>query len=184
MSVIVIRFEKGHTKCIDTFPRNKRDYLVFLVETGKLEPVYVWPGKDLLSSEHPSCLPWCSFNLDRYTSSYCRLLDQIDGFVLFLQTRTDSQLTSAHIKIVVTTYIFPSLIISLTFVALSNFTTPTGVPTRIVPSMISHPRMIGSRWAKAWIIDNRTGQTAVSIASRFRASMTSARYFWNASNRW
>lgn len=146
-----------------------------------------------LSAVQPRRLVWRPLNLDGDTTPDVPLLDEVDGFVLFLQTRTvrQSQLPvnegvteEDRISPLGFTHIFPSLMISREFLTLSYRTTPTGVLTRNEPSIMSHPRMIGSRCANAWMMDRRTGQTASPIASRLRASITSPRYFWKASNRW
>lgn len=58
------------------------------------------------------------------------------------------------------THIFPRSMISFFCVTGSILTTHRGVPTRNVPSRISTPKMIGSRFVKAAIVLSLHGHTA------------------------
>jgi hypothetical protein len=75
-------FSEDVFQSVDTFSRDKRDYFVCELE---------------MSAKHLRCLPWCSLDFNRNTSSYGRLLDDIDRLVLLLQTRTTRQLATLPI---------------------------------------------------------------------------------------
>lgn len=82
------------------------------------------------------------------------------------------------------TYIFPRGMISFFCVTGSTFTTHKGVPTLNVPSSMSTPKMMGSRFANAAMIFSLHGQTACGAASFLFASVISALYAVKASKRW
>lgn len=73
-----------------------------------------------------------------------------------------------------TTYILPRSMISFFCVTGSTFTTHRGVPTRNVPSRMSTPKIIGSRFVKAAMVLSLHGHTAWGAASFRFASTISA----------
>lgn len=88
----------------------------------------------------------CTLNLDCGTGTNLRPLDNFEWFVVNLNRGAVDWLSHWVFYICnISTYILPKETISLFPVSLSTFTTPIGVPMRIVPSMMSQPRMIGSR---------------------------------------